>query len=73
MMGFGFLGMFLFWGLLILLLAGGGAVLARQLAGTRPSDDSQAQATARQVLDARLARGEISPEEYEAILARIER
>ncbi len=71
-MGFGFLGMFLFWGLLILLLVGGGAVLARQLAGPRPSG-GQAQATARQILDARLARGEISPEEYEAILARIER
>lgn len=72
MMGFGFVGMFLFWGVLVLLLAGGGVVLARWLAGTG-SATTPTQPTARQVLDARLARGEISPEEYEAILARIER
>jgi|YNPNPStandDraft_1061719.scaffolds.fasta_scaffold97382_2 putative membrane protein len=72
MMGFGFLGMFLFWGFLILLLAGGGVVLARLLAGTG-SAGKPAQPTARQILDARLARGEISPEEYEAILVRMER
>lgn len=72
MMGFGFVGMFLFWGFLILLLAGGGVVLARWLAGTG-SAFTPTQPTARQILDARLARGEISPEEYEAILARIGR
>ena len=67
MMGFGFLGMLLFWGLFLALVAGGGIWLIRQ---ARPSERTAGK-TARQILDERLARGEISPEEYEAIRAKL--
>jgi uncharacterized membrane protein len=70
MMGFGFLGMFLFWGALLALLIGGAALLLRQMAGTRLPSQQQ-ETTARQILDERLARGEITQEEYEAIRAQI--
>ena len=69
--GFGFLGVFLFLGALLLLLIGGAALVIRQTAGTRLSSQ-QHEPTARQILDERLARGEISQEEYEALRARIE-
>ena len=72
MMGFGFMGMFLFWGAILALLAGGGALLFRQTTGSRPSGDRQRR-TARELLDERFARGEIGREEYEAIRAQIER
>jgi putative membrane protein len=67
MMGFGFLGMLLFWGLLLALVVGGVIWLARQsrLSGGAPGR------TARQMLDERLARGEITPEEYEAVRAKL--
>ena len=70
-MGFGFLGMLLFWGILLVVVVGGAALVFRQIAGTRPSGGPH-QPTAGQVLDERLARGEIDEEEYELIRARIE-
>ena len=70
MMGFGFLGMFLFWGALLVLLVGGVVLVLRQTAGIRLSG-SLRQPTARQLLDERFARGEISREEYDAIRAQI--
>ena len=70
MMGFGFLGIFLFWGVLLTLLFGGGTVVLRQRAGTR-SPGGERQPTARQILDERLALGEITEEEYEAIRAQL--
>jgi uncharacterized membrane protein len=71
MMGFGFLGMFLLWGALFALLAGGAALIFRQATNTQTSDGKD-QPTARQILDERLALGEISREEYDTIRARIE-
>lgn len=53
-------------------LAGGATLVFRQMTGTR-SSGGQRQPTARQVLDERFARGEISREEYEEIRAQIER
>ena len=72
MMGFGFLGMLLFGGVLLALVVGGMAWAFRQTTGARPLG-GQRQPTARQVLDERFARGEISREEYETIRAQIER
>ena len=73
MMGYGFLGMFLFWGLLLALLVGGVVLVAWLVARGRPSGGAPPVSTARQVLDERLARGEISKEEYDALRAKIER
>lgn len=70
-MGFGFLGMLLFWGVLIALVVGGGVLVFRQATGARLSG-GQDRPTADQVLDGRLARGEIDAQEYEAIRARLE-
>ena len=69
-MGIGFLGMLLFWGILLVVVVGGAVLVFRQITGTRPSG-GQHQLTARHVLDERLAREEIDQEEYEAIRARI--
>ena len=71
MMGFGFGGMYLFWGILLALLAGGVALILGQKTGTLASA-SQERRTARQILAERLAQGEIDPKEYDRILARIE-
>ena len=71
MMGFGFFGMLLFWGALLAPLVGGAVLVLRQTPGTR-SPGEQRQPTARQVLDERFARGEISREEYEPIRARLD-
>jgi putative membrane protein len=71
-MGFGFLGMLLLWGIPLALLVGGATWVFRQTAGSR-QPGGQRQPTARQVLDERLARGEISREEYETIRTQIER
>jgi len=71
MMGFGFLGMFLFWGALLALLAGGGAWALRQATGAS-TPGRQSQPTPHQILDGRFARGEIDREEYEAIRARLD-
>jgi len=72
MMGFGFLGMFLFWGVLFALLVGGIILVFRQTAGIRLSG-GQHRTAARQILDERLTRGEITQEEYDAIRAQLER
>ena len=69
-MGIGFLGMLLFWGILLAVLVGGAVLVFRQISGTRPSG-GQSQPTARHILDERLARGEIDQEEYEAIRTRL--
>ncbi len=71
MMGFGCGGMFLFWGALLALLMGGAAWVLRLITGTDLSASSTGTA-ARQVLDERLARGEITRQEYDLILVRIE-
>ena len=71
-LGFGFLGMLLFWGILLVLVVGGAVLVFRQTTGGRPLN-GQRQPTARQVLDERFARGEINQEEHEAIRAQIER
>lgn len=70
MMAFGFVGMFLFWGVLLALLAGGTVLTLRQTTTTR-SPGQHGRSTARQILDARLARGEISREEYHTIRSQI--
>lgn len=71
MMGFGVLGMLLFWGLLFALFVGGAGLLSRQTARVRATSGPR-RPTARRILDERLARGEISHEEYEVIRTRIE-
>jgi uncharacterized membrane protein len=75
MMGFGVFGMIFAWGALFALLLGGVALTIRLFIG-RPLAIEQAQPplyrTARQLLDERLARGEIDQDEYERILAHIQ-
>ena len=71
-MGFGFLGMFLFWGVLLVLLAGGAALVLRQSSGAALSTGQRGR-TAPHLLDQRLARGEISADEYYALRAKIGR
>lgn len=62
--------MVLFWGVIIALIAGGVALLVRQASGYA-SHAAQGKSTARQILDERLARGEISREEYDDLRAKI--
>jgi len=69
-MGFGAIAMVLVWGVVIALIAGGVALLVRQAGGLSQSPAKQ-QPTARQILDERLARGEVSREEYDALRAKI--
>jgi uncharacterized membrane protein len=75
MMGFDFFGMIFVWGGLLALLLGGAALIFRLLTG-RPLAVAEVQPasyrTARQLLDERLARGEIGRDEYEHILSRIQ-
>lgn len=71
MMGYGFIGMFLIGGLFLLFLVGAVALVAWLLSRARPSGGGQSHSTARQILDERLARGEISREEYDALRAKI--
>lgn len=71
MMGFGFLGMLLFWGILLALI-GAGAVWAFRQIGLTHQPGRSSQRTARQVLDERFARGEIDAEEYEKVRAQID-
>jgi uncharacterized membrane protein len=71
MMGTGFGGMFLSWGVLLALLVGGAVLVFRLVTGTHvPAENVQP--TARQVLGERLARGEITRHEYDLVLTRIE-
>ena len=65
MMGFGLIGTLLFGGVLLALLGGGAALFSRQATG-------QERPTARQLLDERLARGEIDQQEYDRTRERIE-
>jgi len=63
-MGLGLLFMFLFWGALIALAV----LLVRALfppAGPPPSSPKGQELSAREILDRRFARGEISREEYD--------
>jgi uncharacterized membrane protein len=69
-MGFGFL-VLLLTGSAALAVALGGSKWPRQTAGFRPSGE-QPRSTPRDLLDERLARGEIGQQEYEAIRARLE-
>ena len=71
MLGFGFLVLLVVGGF-ALALTSGGAEWLRWTGLHRPSDE-QCQATPRELLDQRLARGEIDQDEYEAIRARLER
>lgn len=71
MLSFVFLGLLLLGGALVALLVGGGALLRSRGGDIGRSNESQ-ERTAREVLDQRLARGEISREEYEAIRDQIE-
>lgn len=70
MMGFGAIGMVLFWGVVIALIAGGAMLLVRQASGYA-SPGAQEGHSARRILDERLARGEISREEYDELRAKI--
>ena len=72
MMGFGFLLLLLVGGGLLAALLGGLGLLSRK-GGTGRWLGGQRQPTARQVLDERFARGEISAEEYETVRAQLER
>lgn len=71
MMGFGVLGLLLLGGALLALLAGGAVLVSRQTTDTRVVS-GLGRPTARELLDGRLARGEISREEYDLVLVRIE-
>ncbi len=71
MMGFGLIGLLLLVGVVIALAVGGSGLL-RQFSGSGSFGEGSGR-TARRVLDERLARGEISREEYEAIRATLER
>jgi uncharacterized membrane protein len=72
MMGFGALGLLFVGAVVLALLGGGAALLSRQSAGTHNLFGTE-RPTPRQLLDERLAAGEISQEEYDSILARLER
>lgn len=68
MMGLSLVGMLLFWGLFLAVIVAGVVFLFRQFGGQRPHEESD---TALRVLNDRLARGEITPEEYQVIRARL--
>jgi len=64
--------MVLFWGLLLAVLVGGAVLVLRQTGGTG-SPSGKSWSRAREILDERLARGEISREEYDALRVQMER
>ncbi len=70
MIGLGLLMLLLFGGFLLALVGGGSALLDG--AGQRLGNQNERHTTPRHILDARLARGEISLDEYEALRTRIE-
>lgn len=70
MMGFGFLGVFVVLGFFGLLLVGGIAFAFSQNRETSLRSGGD-RLTPRQIADARLARGEISLEEYKEIRERV--
>jgi putative membrane protein len=69
MMSFGMLGMVLFGGFLLALLVGAVILAFRRTPGACVADAQRP--VARQLLDERFARGEISREEYDASRARL--
>lgn len=71
MMGFGFRGMFLSWGVWLALFLGGAVLVFRLVTRTRVPVEN-VQPTARQILSERLTRGEITREEFDLALTRIE-
>jgi len=68
MMGFGIMGMFLFWIILILLAV---FLVFGLFQKNRPKDDNLP-LSARQILDQRYARGEINQEQYSLMLKDIQ-
>ena len=72
MMGVGLLGLLLVGGGLLAALLGGLGLASRK-GGTAQWPGGSRPATARQALDERFARGEISADEYETVRAQIER
>jgi putative membrane protein len=72
MMGFGFLLLLLLGGALVAVLLGGTGLLSRMGSNSQRLV-GQRQPTARQILDERFARGEVSTEEYEKVRAQLER
>lgn len=71
MLSFVFLGLLLLGGVVVALFVSGSALLRNQGSDANAPQESP-RASAREVLDRRLARGEISHEEYESILDQIE-
>jgi uncharacterized membrane protein len=71
MMGFGFLLLLLLGGALVAVLLGGAGLLSRKGLNSQWLG-GQRQQMARQILDERFARGEISTEEYETTRAQLE-
>ena len=65
------LGMLLFVGLPLVLLAGGGVLVAQKLAEKGPRQPSPS-GDPRRILDARLAGGEIDREEYDMLRSRLD-
>jgi uncharacterized membrane protein len=70
MLGFGFLVLLVVGGVALALALGGAGWLSQ--AGVHTASDEQRQSTPRELLDRRLAQGEINQEEYEAIRAQLE-
>ena len=71
MMGFGLLGALIFGGALLALLGAGASLFSRQTTATQATSGPE-RPTARQLLDKRLARGEIDQQEHDRIRSRIE-
>jgi putative membrane protein len=71
MMGFGFLWLLVLGGALVVVFLGGLGLLAGKNSNSQWLG-GQRQPTARQILDERFARGEISAEEYETVRAQLE-
>ena len=72
MMMFGFLGLLLLGGILVALVIGGGGAFLLKQVGNGNVTGGDREATVRETLDRRLARGDISREEYEEIRGQIE-
>jgi uncharacterized membrane protein len=70
MVGFGFLVLLMVGGVVVALALGGAGWLSRT--GAHRASNEQRQPTPRELLDRRLARGEIDQDEYEAIRAQLE-
>jgi uncharacterized membrane protein len=71
MMGTGFGGVFLWWGVLLTLLVGGNILVFRPVTRARVPARIVVEPSAREIFAERVARGDLTWEEYDAILARI--